>query len=138
MHMVSGAWTLDIECLTDESYHLLYRGFQLLLEKTNHTRQTLLQQKNNNSSGTGTIDHRSPEEETEQGKINPVTALFAAPVHGLGGSILRTLRHRSARGFGLAHGLTPLALTPPPAQFVGWTSAGTQVGDLPDPLVTLW
>ena len=38
MHLVNGPWTLDIECLTDESYQLLYRGFQLLLEKTNNTR----------------------------------------------------------------------------------------------------
>ena len=142
MQLVSGPWTLDIECLSDETFQLLFRGFQLLLEKTNHTlmqQRIALQQQKNNQINNKSNNNRTSEEAGEAGEggpreVNPVTALFDAPVQGLGGSFLRTFRQQTARGLGLGRGLgvgigrglppPGLTMTPPPAQFLGWTSAG--------------
>jgi len=147
---VRGPWTLDVECETAETYDLLFRGFQLLLarnvEEAARRRDEEVAAGGKDGQGRkggAGQDGRSGTAHVAR-PADPVTALYAAPARGLRGAAAAAWRHArpfpsrapaaaaaaTAAGPHAQHPLspdsTPLAAVPP-AQFLGWHSAGTQI-----------
>jgi hypothetical protein len=144
---VRGPWTLDVECETAETFDLLFRGFQLLLARNveEAARRRDAEQAAGGKDGQGRKsgaagkDGRSGAAHVAR-PADPVTALYAAPARGLRGTAAAAWRHARhftshapaatpAAGPHAQHPSspgTPLAAVPP-AQFLGWHSAGTQI-----------